>query len=1337
MLKKPVKRVPALALVELEIPDKQPDKLPSDEWGINWAAAMGVHPERGLQTYIYPWTQMGEGDKAELLMDGNVVDQITIKEAAEVGQRATLFVPSRHAQTGSHTLSYRITRLNQAPETQTPATRIYIKIDIPGGQDTLPGPGHSELFMYIDPEIVNGIVDKDIADEGVLIVIRPASGTGLPYPNAAEGDVIIVSWGGVFVQSPPLTAAQINDPDNNPIEILIDKSVIEEAGDTDDSGLAVTFRPRDKVFNYAEDWCKETRIRVSVGINLLFAPIVERALNNILDLEKLGDDDVIAQVVARSPDFKHDDKIELTMRGTTVDGDLIEAVAPLVTIDNLPHTYELIIQNSDARKLAKTQVTFSYRLIRAGSTDPLRSKGQFVQIVGEADQLAAPILDDAQNGAIPDDLPSTTLRIPHNPVIEVGMAIEIRWFGTRPDGSTYDPDFEDEWYFPDQSEVDNPNGFGIPIDGKHIHTLKGGKVVASYTLLMDKDGEIIRRLSRPAASVNVGESQFELVKPIVLGEVNGGLEPGDLPAGVSRLTAPKPTGTLSKAKDEVTYTWDGEVTGKTEDTITLNALSANKDVNFTLNAAFVAAHIEPNRGKKITASYRIWRFETDTTSYSNPLPFVVGEAEQPLLDPAEVVQAPDGILDPANAPDGATVRIAANRPENAGDHFFMTWATTDNVTVHEDDKTVSGNNKGKPVEFTVDRPTVLACQNKDVLIRYYVELFEGGQRRGEDYPLRVEATEFNLPDATFKEATGPQNDQLNPDDVYPDGATVVIPATALLKEADEIKVTVEGQTTTTYPHTVTPGQADKELAVIKVPHSVINANDGRSIALNYEIKRKAGGTDGPSDPTVYDVRKVIGSGKLLIMGARYNKGIYRETSSSWLISAFNAQTLQRVQAEWKYADDSTWTKAETWVDTHPYAPLQVRTSDDQVTLNRVNIFGTGGPGTPANDGAFVALRDKNNLAAWGNPLNGQKIPPTFQTFTDIAKAACSGSSYAVIRTNNFTVAWPGSAGQGGEMGSVVPTDFKLLAGNSVAIAGIKTNGTVHAWGNAPKGGTPPAEILALRDAVELAPAGDAFAVLRANGQVMAWGGGAGFGGVVPADIASLTDIKHMIGNGHAFAALRRNGSVVAWGDTAKGGTVSDEVAGLTNIKVLACANAQAFIVMLMSGQIAGWGPATYGGTIPADIRSLTDIISVVSSSNAFAALRYSGHVVGWPETNSGGLIPDAIAGRDDLVQLAATAGAFAAVCRDGTVVAWGDRLLGGDTTPVAAKLVNVTAIYANRHAFTALTSDGEVVTWGNALAGGDSSAAQDRLKGQVSYYANAATRGLALKASRLARLNTP
>ncbi|WP_033053869.1 hypothetical protein, partial [Pseudomonas mandelii] len=78
--------------------------------------------------------------------------------------------------------------------------------------------------------------------------------------------------------------------------------------------------------------------------------------------------------------------------------------------------------------------------------------------------------------------------------------------------------------------------------------------------------------------------------------------------------------------DVVTYTWTGEVTGKKENSIPLTALSKDKDVPFSLNAAFVAEHIEPNRGKKVSASYRIWRAATNETSYSNALEFVVGEA---------------------------------------------------------------------------------------------------------------------------------------------------------------------------------------------------------------------------------------------------------------------------------------------------------------------------------------------------------------------------------------------------------------------------------------------------------------------------------------------------------------------------------------------------------------------------------------------------------------------------------------------------------------------------------------------------------------------------------------
>lgn len=624
MLVQPPRETSTLILRELEIPSRTQPPLPSGEWGINRAAAWLVFPDKGLQIFLHPWSSMGKGDKVELLLDGNnVVDQLTLAKDADVGQRVTLFVAPRHLQTGSHTLTYRVTRLNQGAETQTPPTRIYVKLEIPGGQDIDPEPGHSNLFMHIPPEIVSGGVDQDNAEAGVPIVIRAQSGSGVPYPDAAVGDVITLSWGGILRTSPPVTAEQISDAANHPIIIRVDKATIEEAGDTDYAGLAVTFLVTDIVGNQTEDWCTETRITVSISTVRLPAPIAKDAFNNKIDLDQLGTKDLTIQVWAREPEFKRGDIILVKMRGTSLDGESIEADAPSQTIDNLPHTYEVKVNNDDARQLVQTQVIFSYALERSGSTEPLRSKNQFVQIDGEVERLAAPIAEDAHQGAIDPDLPAARIRIPYNPLIQVGMAIELSWVGTRPDGSTYDPKLE--WYFPSKSEADNPQGFTISVEGTHLKTLEGGKLELSYALLSEKDNDdILRRESHKAAQLNVGEPLLELVAPLVLGEKDGALEPDDLPNGISQLTAPKSAVNPTKPKDVVTYTWVGEVSGKTENEITLNSLSAGKDVNFPLDAAFVATDIEPNRGKKIAASYRVWSEQTGTTSYSNLLVFSVG-----------------------------------------------------------------------------------------------------------------------------------------------------------------------------------------------------------------------------------------------------------------------------------------------------------------------------------------------------------------------------------------------------------------------------------------------------------------------------------------------------------------------------------------------------------------------------------------------------------------------------------------------------------------------------------------------------------------------------------------
>ncbi|MHC8393508.1 hypothetical protein ACYZT8_07555 [Pseudomonas sp. LB3P93] len=709
MLVPPRRQPVSLLLRPPEIPGARLLEYSADEWAINRAAALDNFPDHGLKVYVPAWSAMGKGDKVELLFNSLVVDQHTLTEDTEVGERVTLWVAPKHWLTGPHTLAYRVTRFNQGPETYAPALKLYAKLEIPAGQDTDEAEGsHSNLYMVFDPPIVDGLVDKDIAEDGVYIIIRPKSGTGAPYPDAAVGDVCVCSWGGVYVESAPLTAEQIRDPVNHPIVIHIVKAIILEVGDTDGAGLAVTFRVRDVVHNYSEDWCKATRLVVMTGTDLLDAPIVDETVNNVLDLDALGDNNITVHVRAQKPQFQLGDRIILKMRGTTVDKEAVEINAPPKTVDDLPHTYIFILLNADVRQLAKTQVTFSYHVERPGVSDPLPSKGQFVSFIGEPKRLAAPSAEAEQNGAIDPNLLSPRVRIPFDLIMLLGMGIELIWSGMRPDKSSYTPELE--WHILSKEEIEAGEDLFIMVDGKHLKTLEGGTLDLSYYLLSEgPNGEIVRRESLHATQLKVGEPQFELVKPIVLGEQEGALEPNDWPNGIGKLTAPRPTVNPTQAGDKVFYKWVGEATGIKEDDILLNALTKDKDVHFTLSAAFVAEHIEPNRGKKVTVSYRIWRAATDETSYSNGLEFVVGAALE--LKPPSVVEADDKILNPINAKETLTIRVPANADLLPDHRISVHWAGAE----------------GTPPEGSFTSPATLVSAGLDIRIPKSVVVFNLGK----------------------------------------------------------------------------------------------------------------------------------------------------------------------------------------------------------------------------------------------------------------------------------------------------------------------------------------------------------------------------------------------------------------------------------------------------------------------------------------------------------------------------------------------------------------------------------------------------------------------------------
>ncbi|PTT28319.1 Ig-like domain-containing protein, partial [Pseudomonas sp. HMWF021] len=551
-----------------------------------------------------------------------------------------------------------------------------------------------------------------------LVIAKPGSGSDLPYPDIAVGDVIIASWGGKLVESNPVTQAQIDDPLNNPIIVHISKAVILAAGDSGSDKLAVSFLVRDFADNDSEDWCKEARIRVDTGNSRLDAPILKQADGNELDLDQLGNEQLVLQVFAASSvDFNLGDIIIMHLQGTTLDGEPVEVEVRQRIDKNPPLVVDVLMDNDGARALAKTQGVFFFDLERGGSIIQ-RSRGRFINMKGEPKRLAAPIIESAVGGALDPDLANVIVRIPYDPLITPDNAIELIWSITLADGTVFEPELD--WIFPTEDEADDPNGFITIISGpKYLKPGEGGTLVVSYNVLSeDQNGEIVRRPSTPAAQLNIGEPRFELVPPILLGEKDGALEPKDLPNGISEVNCPNPVNNPTKAKDVVHWQLH-DASGKVlfEDNKTLNTLSAGKDVKFPLNAAFVQQYFEAHRGERLSVRYHIERFDTGKISYSNPLEFRVGAALE--LPAPDIKEAPNGIsLDPLAAKDSLTAII--NYPMQAGDKLTVTWTGAPGTPAEGSHTTTLINAGTQPQPIPLLNSVVAFNLNKTVTVTYTV-----------------------------------------------------------------------------------------------------------------------------------------------------------------------------------------------------------------------------------------------------------------------------------------------------------------------------------------------------------------------------------------------------------------------------------------------------------------------------------------------------------------------------------------------------------------------------------------------------------------------------------------
>ena len=277
----------------------------------------------------------------------------------------------------------------------------------------------------------------------------------------------------------------------------------------------------------------------------------------------------------------------------------------------------------------------------------------------------------------------------------------------------------------------------------------------------------------------------------------------------------------------------------------------------------------------------------------------------------------------------------------------------------------------------------------------------------------------------------------------------------------------------------------------------------------------------------------------------------------------------------------------------------------------------------------------------------------------------------------------------------------------------------------------------------------AFAVIKSNGSVIAWGdknSGGDISSIAREELDGTIPVMQIFSNSSAFAALRTDGSVVTWGNADLGGdssTVASSLNGDVDVTKI-YSNGNAFAALRADGSVVSWGQSGYSKTgQPLEIDTslvasqingsipVTQIYSGFSDYSGFSALRADGSVVTWGQNNDSSVVANSLNGDVDVTTLYSTGYAFAALRADGSVVTWGNAGDGGDSSTVAEALngdVDVTTLYSNGYAFAALRADGSVVTWGSAGWGGDSGAFQ--LTDVVSF-ANPATDDIYIPAEEL------
>jgi len=896
-------------------------------------------------------------------------------------------------------------------------------------------------------------------------------------------------------------------------------------------------------------------------------------------------------------------------------------------------------------------------------------------------------------------------------------SVQLFWNGLTADGVP----------IPDQQTKPVPVGDGgyslfFDIANRFLTAIPQGSATVRYEVTRAGEPRPLRSSSITLSVIGV----VQQLPPPTLRENNGGtVDPNLVPATGALATVLDYT-PLMKEGDVITLCGDGvKPDGNSlpyrSPPKPVFANMVGTDVEFPLEKSY----LQELSGGTLELYYLIDLITGLPQQESAKLPLtILGQAVRLPLPIVDFER--DGTLDPALVPDGTTARVPATANTENRDRVYIYWRGNGPANSFDTSFPIGAGSAGQEVPFPVDVKFITGNLGRSVTVEYEVEHPDGSGNRIPSLPLIfvIEQAESLLPPLVEGVQEGGTLDPSQFTQVW-----VRVPGDGLVV-GDYVRVTwtdnsgvVPAYPTGWLPYTTLDDAPDKKFLRFSIPLAEVRKFLDKSVSVTYERDRD-GVITGPSAPFTLSVGVLLPLEPFTVMGARYNRTIYRASGCSRVLTALHTGTQQPLAVRWRYVGDGTWSAPATiWWDTQPSRALEVSSESHVATLNPANIFGSGDDTSVVGDAAFVALLNGGSVVGWGNPLFGAAVAPGLSAIVEVSSTS---GAFAARNISGYVTVWGDPLRGAGDMGGLPASNFLDVVGNFNAFAGIKATHQVVAWGAGRQGTLVPAGFQGYADITVVNAASRAFAIQRSGGPAVSWGE-AGYGG--DGYPPNLTNVTEIMGSFAAFAVLLNNGTVQAWGEWEYGGSLPG---GLSGVARLCCSNARAFCIQYTSGQIYGWGSQEYGGNVPEVIRAYTDIVEVTSTWRAFAARREGGEVVAWGRPNEGGTAP---VGLTNVIQIAGSSEAFAALRRDGSVVAWGNPDVGGSIPGATAqRLVGVQALYANSHGFTALTASGDVVSWGHPGGGGNNDGVIGQLRNNVSYYRSPPVpTALGRKARRISR----